>query len=58
MRAFLALADATLYGPAALSRREREVLALATSEANGAQYSAAVHGELLGTRPTARATRR
>ena len=35
VRAFLALADATLYGPAALGRREREVLALATSEANG-----------------------
>ena len=31
VRAFLALADATLYGPAALGRREREVLALATS---------------------------
>ena len=31
VRAFLAMADAALYGPAALSRREREVLALATS---------------------------
>ena len=48
VRAFLALADAALYGPAALSRREREVLALATSEANGAEYSATVHAELLG----------
>jgi AhpD family alkylhydroperoxidase len=48
LKAFLALADAALYGPAALSRREREVLALATSEANGAAYSAAVHRDLLG----------
>jgi AhpD family alkylhydroperoxidase len=47
VRAFVALADAALYGPAALDRREREVLALATSEANGARYSAGVHGALL-----------
>jgi uncharacterized peroxidase-related enzyme len=47
VRAFLALADAALYGPAALGRRERELLALATSEANGAAYSAEVHAELL-----------
>jgi AhpD family alkylhydroperoxidase len=46
-RAFVALADAVLYGPAALGRRERELLAVAVSEANGASYSAAVHGELL-----------
>ena len=47
VRAFLGLADAALYGPAALGRRERELLALATSEANGATYSAGVHAELL-----------
>ena len=47
VRGFLALADAALYGPAALGRREREVLALATSEANGAEYSARVHAALL-----------
>jgi AhpD family alkylhydroperoxidase len=54
-RAFLALADAILYGPASLGRREREVLAVATSEANGAGYSARVHTTLLaelgGERP-------
>jgi AhpD family alkylhydroperoxidase len=47
LRAFLAFADAALYGPAALGRRERELLALATSEANGAGYSAEVHRALL-----------
>ncbi len=47
VRAFLALADAALYGPAALGRRERELLALATSQANGADYSAEVHAALL-----------
>ena len=47
VQAFLALADAALYGPATLGRREREVLALATSEANGASYSAGVHAALL-----------
>jgi AhpD family alkylhydroperoxidase len=47
VRAFLAMADAALYGPAALGRREREVLALATSEANGARYSADIHRALL-----------
>ncbi len=47
VRAFVALAEATLYGPAALGRREREVLALATSEANGAAYSVEVHAALL-----------
>src|SRR3954451_5638823 len=47
VRAFLALADAVLYGPAALSARERELVAVATSEANGAAYSAEVHRELL-----------
>ena len=46
-RAFLALADAVLYGPAALGRRERELLALATSQANGAEYSTGVHAALL-----------
>jgi uncharacterized peroxidase-related enzyme len=46
--AFVALADAVLYGPAALGRRERELLAVATSEANGAAYSAEVHRALLG----------
>jgi uncharacterized peroxidase-related enzyme len=45
--AFVALADAVLYGPAALSRRERELLAVATSQANGSVYSETVHGELL-----------
>jgi AhpD family alkylhydroperoxidase len=48
VRAFVGLADAALYGPAALGRHEREVLALATSEANGARYSAGVHEALLG----------
>ena len=47
VRAFLDLADAVLYGPAALGRRERELLALATSDANGADYSAGVHATLL-----------
>ena len=51
VRAFLALADATLYGPAALGRREREVLALATSEANGSGYSAELHAALRGGGP-------
>jgi uncharacterized peroxidase-related enzyme len=47
VRAFVALADAALYGPAALGRRERELLALATSQANAAEYSAEVHAGLL-----------
>src|SRR2546423_6708877 len=47
VRAFLALADAALYGPAALGRRERELLALATSRANRAGYSADTHAALL-----------
>lgn len=47
VRAFIEMTDAVLYGPAALGRRERELLALATSEANGAGYSATVHAELL-----------
>src|SRR3954469_7234139 len=47
VRGFLSLADAVLYGPAALGRRERELLAVATSEANGAEYSTAVHADLL-----------
>jgi uncharacterized peroxidase-related enzyme len=47
VRAFLALADAALYGPAVLGRRERELLALATSQANGAEYSETVHTRLL-----------
>ena len=47
LRAFLALTEAALYGPAALGRRERELLALATSQANGAGYSAEVHAALL-----------
>jgi uncharacterized peroxidase-related enzyme len=47
LRAFLALADAALYGPAALGRRERELVAVATSEANGAGYSAEAHRALL-----------
>jgi uncharacterized peroxidase-related enzyme len=47
VRGFLALSEAALYGPAALGRRERELLALATSHANEAGYSAAVHGALL-----------
>jgi uncharacterized peroxidase-related enzyme len=50
VRAFLALADAALYGPAALGRRERELLALAVSEANGADYSAGIHAGLLEER--------
>jgi uncharacterized peroxidase-related enzyme len=47
VRAFIDMTEAALYGPAALGRRERELLALATSEANGAGYSSAVHAELL-----------
>jgi uncharacterized peroxidase-related enzyme len=47
LQAFLGLSEAVLYGPAALGHREREVLALATSEANRAGYSAAVHAQLL-----------
>jgi uncharacterized peroxidase-related enzyme len=47
VRAFLALTEAALYGPAALGRRERELLALATSQANGAEYSETVHARLL-----------
>jgi uncharacterized peroxidase-related enzyme len=47
VRAFLEMTEAVLYGPATLGRRERELLALATSEANGADYSGAVHEELL-----------
>jgi uncharacterized peroxidase-related enzyme len=47
VRAFLELADAALYGTATLGRRERELLALATSQANATEYSAAVHAELL-----------
>jgi uncharacterized peroxidase-related enzyme len=47
VRAFLALSEAALYGPAELGRRERELLALATSQANEAGYSAVIHGALL-----------
>ena len=47
VRGFLALAEAALYGPAILGRRERELLARATSEANGADYSAQAHSALL-----------
>jgi uncharacterized peroxidase-related enzyme len=47
VRAFLGMTEAVLYGPAVLGRRERELLALATSEANGAEYSSAVHAQLL-----------
>jgi uncharacterized peroxidase-related enzyme len=47
VRAFLDMTEAVLYGPAALGRRERELLALATSEANGSGYSAEVHAALL-----------
>jgi alkylhydroperoxidase family enzyme len=47
VRAFVAMTEAVLYGPATLGRRERELLAHATSEANGADYSSAVHAELL-----------
>jgi uncharacterized peroxidase-related enzyme len=47
VRAFLAQAEAALYGPATLARRERELLAVATSRANGADYSAEAHSSLL-----------
>jgi uncharacterized peroxidase-related enzyme len=47
VRAFLAQTEAALYGPAALGCRERELLAVATSEANGADYSARFHAGLL-----------
>ena len=46
-QACVALADAVLYGPATLGRRERELLAVAVSEANGAAYSIEVHTALL-----------
>src|SRR5437763_13775022 len=47
VRAFLDLTDAALYGHAALGRRDRELLAVATSQANGAEYSTEVHAALL-----------
>ena len=47
VRAFLALTEAALYGPAALGRRERELLAVATSQANDAEYSTEAHAALL-----------
>jgi uncharacterized peroxidase-related enzyme len=47
VRTFLDMTQAVVYGPAALGRRERELLALATSEANGAEYSREVHAGLL-----------
>jgi len=47
LQAFLALGEAVLYGRASLGHRERELLALATSEANEAGYSADVHAGLL-----------
>jgi uncharacterized peroxidase-related enzyme len=50
VRAFLTLSEAALYGPAALGHRERELLALATSQANGAEYSSDVHAALLERR--------
>ena len=42
--------DPPRHGPAALGRRERELLAVATSEANGADYSTAIHTRLLERR--------
>ncbi|HEU0041250.1 MAG TPA: carboxymuconolactone decarboxylase family protein [Jiangellaceae bacterium] len=50
LRGFLALADAVLYGPAVLGHRERELLGWATSQANGAEYSAGIHADLLDRR--------
>jgi uncharacterized peroxidase-related enzyme len=50
LRGFLALSDAVLYGPAALGHRERELLGWATSQANGAEYSAGIHANLLDRR--------
>lgn len=47
LQGFLALTEAALYGPATLGRRERELLALATPQANDAGYSAEVHSALL-----------
>jgi alkylhydroperoxidase family enzyme len=47
VKAFVALADAVLYGPATLGRRERELLAAATSQANASEYSTEVHAGLL-----------
>jgi uncharacterized peroxidase-related enzyme len=47
LQAFLAPSEAALYGPATLGRREREVLALATTQANDAEYSADAHAALL-----------
>ena len=45
--AFVAFADAALYGSAALGRRERELVAVTVSRANGAAYSRQVHERLL-----------
>jgi uncharacterized peroxidase-related enzyme len=47
VEAFVALANAVLYGPAALGRRERELVAVTVSRANGAAYSRQVHARLL-----------
>lgn len=47
VRSFVAMADAVLYGPATLGRRERELLAVEVSAANGAAYSTEVHTAML-----------
>jgi uncharacterized peroxidase-related enzyme len=47
VEAFVAFAEAALYGPAALGRRERELVAVTVSRANGAAYSREVHQRLL-----------
>jgi uncharacterized peroxidase-related enzyme len=47
VRAFLDQTNATIFNPASLSRRERELLAVAVSEANGATYSRDIHAALL-----------
>jgi AhpD family alkylhydroperoxidase len=47
VRAFLDQTHATIFHAASLGRRERELLAVAASEANGAQYSADIHRALL-----------
>jgi uncharacterized peroxidase-related enzyme len=47
VRAFLDQTGAAIFAPASLGRRERELVAVATSQANGATYSAEIHAKLL-----------
>jgi len=58
VEAFVSLVEATFGAEGALTVRERELLAVAASEANGADYSTAVHSELLAREGGARDTPR